>query len=391
VNVHEYQAKALFRDFGVAVPEGMLATTPGEAAQAARKLGTDVVVVKAQVHAGGRGKAGGVKLAKSPAEAEKAASEILGMTLHTPQTPPEGKLVRKVYVEAGSAIDRELYLAILLDRAAEKLAIVASTEGGMQIEVVAEETPEKILTVLVDPNAGLQDFQARKLGFGLGLTASQIPDFVTFVSGLYRLYVEKDCTQVEINPLVVTSDGGLIALDGKLNFDDNALYRHPEIAELRDADEEDARERAAREIDLSYVGLDGNIGCMVNGAGLAMATLDMISHCGGAPANFLDAGGGVDEEQVKAAFKLILQDEQVKAILVNIFGGIVRCDLIAEGVVAAAQELALDIPVVVRLQGTNAAEGRAILEASGLELIPAETLAEAGEKVVAAAAEAGAN
>jgi succinyl-CoA synthetase beta subunit len=389
VNVHEYQAKELFREYGVPVPAGELATTPAEAAQAARNLPSDLVVVKAQVHAGGRGKGGGVKLAKSPAEAEKAASEILGMTLHTPQTPPEGKLVRKVYVEAGSSIARELYLAILLDRAAEQFAIVASTEGGMEIELVAAETPEKILTVLVDPNAGLQDYQARKLGFGLGLAPEQISAFVAFVQGLYRLYVEKDCTQVEINPLVVTEDGELFALDGKLNFDDNALYRHPEIAELRDPDEEDARERAAKEIDLSYVGLDGNIGCMVNGAGLAMATLDMISHCGGSPANFLDAGGGVDEEQVKAAFKLILQDEQVKAILVNIFGGIVRCDLIAEGVVAAAQELALDVPVVVRLQGTNASEGRKILEESGLALIPAETLAEAGEKVVAAVSQAG--
>ncbi len=385
MNVHEYQAKALFRDYGVPVPAGELATTPAEAAQVARKLGTDVVVVKAQVHAGGRGKAGGVKLAKSPAEAEKAASEILGMTLHTPQTPPEGKLVRKVYVEAGSKIARELYLAILLDRAAEKFAVVASTEGGMEIEVVAAETPEKILTVLVDPNAGLQDFQARKLGFGLGLEVDQIPAFVSFVRGLFDLYMEKDCTQVEINPLVVSEDGKLFALDGKLGFDDNALYRHPDIAALRDAEEEDPRERAAREIELSYVGLDGNIGCMVNGAGLAMATLDMISHCGGSPANFLDAGGGVQEEQVKAAFKLILQDEQVKAILVNIFGGIVRCDLIAQGVVAAAQELSVDVPVVVRLQGTNAAEGRKILEESGLALIPAETLAEAGEKVVAAA------
>ena len=384
VNVHEYQAKALFREYGVPVPDGELATTPSEAAAAARSLGTGLVVVKAQVHAGGRGKGGGVKLANSPAEAEKAASEILGMTLHTPQTPPEGKIVRKVYIEAGSAIARELYLAILLDRAAEKFAIVASTEGGMEIEVVAAETPDKILTVLVDPNEGLQDFQARRLAFGLGLEAKQIADFVSFVRSLYRLYLEKDCTQVEINPLVVTEDGKLFALDGKLNFDDNALFRHPEIAALRDAEEEDPRERAAAEIGLSYVGLDGNIGCMVNGAGLAMATLDMISHCGGSPANFLDAGGGVQEEQVKAAFKLILQDEQVKAILVNIFGGIVRCDLIAEGVVAAANELDVRVPVVVRLQGTNASEGRKILQESGLALIPAETLAEAGDKVVAA-------
>ena len=384
MNVHEHQAKALFREYGVPVPDGEVANTPAEAASAARSLGTSVVVVKAQVHAGGRGKAGGVKLAKSPAEAEKAASEILGMTLHTPQTPPEGKVVRKVYIEAGSSIARELYLAILLDRAAEKFAIVASTEGGMEIEVVAAETPEKILTVLIDPNEGLQDFHARQLGFGLGLDAAQVGKFVSFVRGLYRLYIGRDCTQVEINPLVVTEEGELLALDGKLNFDDNALFRHPEIAALRDPEEEDPRERLAAEIGLSYVGLDGNIGCMVNGAGLAMATLDMISHCGGAPANFLDAGGGVQEEQVKAAFKLILEDEQVKGILVNIFGGIVRCDLIAEGVVAAAKELNVNVPVVVRLQGTNAREGREILAESGLELIPAETLAEAGEKVVAA-------
>jgi succinyl-CoA synthetase beta subunit len=385
MNVHEYQAKALFREYGVPVPEGQLATTPAEAEQAARALGTDVVVVKAQVHAGGRGKGGGVKVVKSPADAKVAASEILGMILHTPQTPPEGKLVRKVYVEAGSDIARELYLAILLDRAEEKFAIVASTEGGMEIEVVAAENPSKILTVLVDPAEGLHDYQARKLGFGLGLSADQVRRFVPFLHGLFRLYVEKDCTQVEINPLVVTRSDEILALDGKLNFDDSALYRNPDIAQLRDGEEEDARERAAAEIGLSYVGLDGNIGCMVNGAGLAMATLDMISYCGGAPANFLDAGGGVQEDQVKAAFKLILEDEQVKAILVNIFGGIVRCDLIAQGVIAAAKELSVDIPVVVRLQGTNAAEGRGLLAESGLELIPAETLAEAGEKVVAAA------
>jgi succinyl-CoA synthetase beta subunit len=384
MNVHEYQAKALFREFGVTVPEGELATTPAEAEQAARALGAGVVVVKAQVHAGGRGKGGGVRVVKSPTEAKVAASEILGMLLHTPQTPPEGKLVRKVYVEAGSDIDRELYLAILLDRAEEKFAIVASTEGGMEIEVVAAETPDRILTALVDPGVGLRDYQLRKLGFRLGLTADQIQSFIPFVRGLFRLYLEKDCTQVEINPLVVTGSGELVALDGKLNFDDNALYRHPDIAALRDPEEEDPRERAAAEIGLSYVGLDGNIGCMVNGAGLAMATLDMISYCGGAPANFLDAGGGVEEEQVKTAFKLILEDPQVKAILVNIFGGIVRCDLIAQGVIAAAKELSIDVPVVVRLQGTNAVEGRELLQESGLDLITAETLAEAGEKVVAA-------
>ncbi|MBW2272315.1 MAG: ADP-forming succinate--CoA ligase subunit beta [Deltaproteobacteria bacterium] len=384
MNVHEYQAKGLLREFGVAVPEGILAITPGEAEDAARKLGTKVVVVKAQVHAGGRGKAGGVKLAKSPAEAKQAASEILGMTLHTPQTPPEGKLVRKVYVEAGSDIARELYCAILLDRSVEKMAVVASTEGGMEIEEVAEKTPEKILTVHADPNVGLRDYQVRELGFGLGLSADEIKKFVPFVQGLYRLFMEKDATQVEINPVVVTGAGDILALDGKINFDDNALYRHPDVGELRDAEEEDPRERAAKEIDLAYVGLDGDIGCMVNGAGLAMATLDMITYCGGSPANFLDAGGGADKEKVKEAFKLILRDENVKAILVNIFGGIVRCDLIAEGVVAAAADLGVEVPLVVRLQGTKAEEGRAILAQSDLDITPAETLKEAGEKVVAA-------
>ena len=384
MNIHEYQAKALLRDFGVAVPDGELATTPEEAERAAKALGTPVVVVKAQVHAGGRGKAGGVKVVKSPAEAKQAASEILGMTLHTPQTPPEGKLVRKVYIEAGSAIARELYLAILFDRSAEQFAIAASTEGGMEIEVVAAKTPEKILTTLIEPSIGLMDYQIRQLGFGLGLDFDQVKQFVPFVRGLFDLYLAKDCSQVEINPLIVTDDGDILAVDGKVNFDDNALYRHKDIAQLRDPEEEDARERAAKEIDLSYVGLDGNIGCMVNGAGLAMATLDMIDFCGGTPANFLDAGGGADKEKVKEAFKLILRDENVRAILVNIFGGIVRCDLIAEGVVAAASELELEVPLVVRLQGTKADEGREILARSGLNITPAETLKEAGERVVAA-------
>ncbi|NNL67480.1 MAG: ADP-forming succinate--CoA ligase subunit beta [Myxococcales bacterium] len=386
MNVHEYQAKALLREFGVAVPKGKLATTPGEAEEAARALGSDVTVVKAQVHAGGRGKGGGIKVAKSPAEAKQFASEILGMTLVTPQTGAEGKVVRKVYVESGSAISEELYLAILLDRAEEKLAIIASTEGGMEIEEVAAKTPEKLLTVHVDPNVGLQGYQARDLGFGLGLDGDQVKNFERFLSALYDLYVEKDCSIAEINPLVVTGGGDLVALDCKLNFDDNALYRHPDVAALRDPDEEDPRERAAKEIDLAYVGLDGNIGCMVNGAGLAMATLDMLTHCGGEPANFLDAGGTADKAKVAEAFKLILRDEKVKTILVNIFGGIVRCDMIAEGVIAAARELDVTVPLVVRLQGTNAAEGRALLADSGLDITPAETLGEAGTKAVAAAA-----
>jgi succinyl-CoA synthetase beta subunit len=354
VNVHEYQAKDLLREFGVAVPRGRLATTPAEAEAAARDLDADTVVVKAQVHAGGRGKAGGIKLAGSADEAKRRASEILGMTLRSAQTGPEGKAVRKVYVEAGSAIAQELYLGIVLDRAEEKIAVIASTEGGVEIEKVAARSPERILSVTVDPN-----------------------------------FVEKDASLAEINPLVVTEGGELIALDAKLNFDDNALYRHPEIAALRDPQEEDPREREAREIDLSYVGLDGDIGCMVNGAGLAMATLDMIQHCGGRPANFLDAGGTADKEKVKEAFKLILRDPNVKAILVNIFGGIVRCDLIAEGVAAAAGELGLEVPLVVRLQGTKAEQGRRILADSGLDITPAETLRDAGEKAVAAARGAG--
>ncbi len=385
MNVHEYQAKELLRAFDVATPDGQLATTPEEAEKAAKALGTSVVVVKAQVHAGGRGKGGGVKVVKSPGEAKQAASEILGMTLHTPQTPPEGKLVRKVYVEAGSDIDRELYLAVLFDRGAGKYAIVASTEGGMEIEEVAERTPEKILTTLIDPNAGLQDHQARTLGFDLGLSFDEVKNFVPFVRGLWTLYLAKDCTQVEINPLVITTGGDVIALDAKLNFDDNALYRHKDVAEMRDKDEEDPREAAAADIDLAYVGLDGDIGCMVNGAGLAMATLDMIHLCGGTPANFLDAGGGADKEKVKQAFEIILQDDKVKAILVNIFGGIVRCDLIAEGVVAAVDEMGLSVPLVVRLQGNMAEAGRKILGESSLDITPAETLKEAGETVVAAA------
>ena len=385
MNVHEYQAKELLRSFGVAVPAGALATTPAEAEQAARSLDRGVVVVKAQVHAGGRGKGGGIKLAKSASEAKQVASEILGMTLRTHQTGPEGKLVRKVWVESGSEIAHEYYLAVVLDRAEEKLAIIASTEGGMEIEEVAARTPEKILTVTLPNGVGLPGYVVRRIGYGLGLEAAQLPKLEAFLTGLHRLFVEKDASLVEINPLVATRAGDLLALDCKLNFDDNALYRHPDIAALRDPDEEDLRERAAKEIDLAYVGLDGDIGCMVNGAGLAMATLDMIQYCGGSPANFLDAGGGADKEKVKEAFKLILRDEKVRAILVNIFGGIVRCDLIAEGVVAAASELGVKVPLVVRLQGTNAEQGRKILAESGLDITPAETLREAGEKAVAAA------
>ena len=385
MNVHEYQAKVLFRQFGVAVPEGEIATTPAEAETVAKRLGAPVAVVKAQVHAGGRGKGGGIKLAKSPGEAKQHASEILGMTLVTHQTGPEGKLVRKVYVEAGSEIARELYLALTLDRASECFAVIASTDGGMDIEEVAAKAPERIHTEFIDPLVGLQAYQIRKIARALQLDAEQSPRLDAFLRGLYRLFIEKDASLVEINPLVVTKQGELFALDGKLDFDDNALYRHADIAALRDPEEEDPRERAAKEIDLAYVGLDGDVGCMVNGAGLAMATLDMITVCGGRPANFLDAGGGADKEKVKEAFKLILRDDKVRAILVNIFGGIVRCDLIAEGVVAAVAELGITVPLVVRLQGTNAEQGRGILEQSGLDITPAETLREAAEKAVAAA------
>ncbi|MEE2677865.1 MAG: ADP-forming succinate--CoA ligase subunit beta [Myxococcota bacterium] len=384
MNVHEYQAKDLLRQYGVAVPAGGMAATPAEAEEVARGLDKGLVVVKAQVHAGGRGKGGGIKLAHSPAEAKQVAGEILGMQLKTHQTGPEGKLVRKVYVESGSEIAHEYYLGVVLDRAEEKLAIIASTEGGVEIEQVAAETPERIITVNVDGNAALPGYAARRVGFGLGFDGAQVKQLEVFLSGLFRLFVEKDCSLAEINPLVLTQGGDLLALDCKLNFDDNALYRHADVAALRDPEEEDARERAAQEIDLAYVGLDGNIGCMVNGAGLAMATLDMIQYCGGSPANFLDAGGGADKEKVKEAFKIILRDENVRAILVNIFGGIVRCDLIAEGVVAAAAELGIEVPLVVRLQGTNAEAGREILAASGLDITPAETLREAGERAVAA-------
>jgi succinyl-CoA synthetase beta subunit len=385
VNIHEYQAKALLAQYGVAVPDGFVATTPAEAEEATRKLTARPVVVKAQVHAGGRGKAGGIRLARSPSEAKQIASEMLGMTLRTHQTGPAGKVVRKLWVEAGSEIARELYLGVVLDRAAERLAVIASTEGGVEIEVVAERSPEKILTVHVDPTVGLMPYQARRIGFGIGLDPGQVQKLDPFLSGLHRLFVEKDASLAEINPLVVTRGGDLLALDAKLNFDENALFRHPDVRDLRDPEEEEPREREAAEIGLSYVGLDGDIGCMVNGAGLAMATLDMIQVCGGRPANFLDAGGGADKETIAEAFKLILRDPSVKAILVNIFGGIVRCDLIAEGVVAAASELGVAVPLVVRLQGTNAAEGRAILARSGLDITPAETLREAGERAVAAA------
>jgi succinyl-CoA synthetase beta subunit len=385
MKIHEYQGKELFRKFGVPVPRGILATTPEQAEQAARELKTPVVVVKAQIHAGGRGKGGGVKLARSPAEAKKLASEILGMQLRTHQTGPEGQKVRKVYIEEGLDIARELYVGMTLDRGLSRVSLAASSEGGVEIEEVAAKQPEKILVESIDPGAGFSDFQGRKLAFELGLSGATVGKFVAFCRALARCYVETDASLAEVNPLVVLKDGGVVALDSKMTFDDNALYRHPEIAAYRDVDEEDPREAQAKEFDLAYITLDGNIGCMVNGAGLAMATMDTIKLVGGAAANFLDVGGGATREKVTAAFKLILADPGVKAVLVNIFGGIMKCDVIADGVVAAAKEVKLRVPLVVRLEGTNVEQGKEILRTSGLAITPADNLRQAAEKAVAAA------
>jgi succinyl-CoA synthetase beta subunit len=385
MKIHEYQGKELFVKFGVPVPRGILVKTPAEAERAARELNTKVVVVKAQIHAGGRGKGGGVKLARSPAEAGKLASEILGMQLRTHQTGPEGQKVRKVYVEEGLDIARELYLGMTLDRALSRVSVMASSEGGVEIEEVAAKHPEKIHLESIDPGTGFCDFQGRKLAFELGLTGASVGKFVSFCRALARCYQETDASLAEVNPLVVLKDGGVVALDSKMTFDDNALYRHPDIAAYRDVDEEDPREAQAKEFDLAYITLDGNIGCMVNGAGLAMATVDTIKLVGGAPANFLDVGGGATKEKVTAAFKLILEDPGVKAVLVNIFGGIMKCDVIAEGVVAAAREVKLRVPLVVRLEGTNVEKGKEILRTSGLAITPADNLRQAAEKAVAAA------
>jgi len=388
MNIHEYQAKGLLRKFGVAVPKGGIAYTPEEAVRVAEELGGPVWVVKAQIHAGGRGKGGGVKLAKSIEEVESLAAEIIGMTLVTHQTGPGGKEVSRVYVEDGCDIARELYLGMLIDRATSRITIMASTKGGMEIEEVAAKTPEKILQVEIDPAAGMQSYHARKIAFGLGLGGDQVKSAVLFLMGMYKAFVQLDASIVEINPLVVTGAGDVIALDAKMNFDDNALFRHKDIEELRDESEEDQTELEAAKFDLNYVKLDGNIGCMVNGAGLAMATMDIIKLYGGAPANFLDVGGGASRERVAAAFKLILADPNVEGLLINIFGGIMRCDVIAEGVVAAAREVSLTVPLVVRLSGTNAEQGKRILEESGLPIIAADDLAEAAKKAVEAAKEA---
>ncbi|MGZ6131028.1 MAG: ADP-forming succinate--CoA ligase subunit beta [Myxococcaceae bacterium] len=385
MKIHEYQGKELFRKYGVPTPRGVLATTPEEAEKAATSLGTPVVVVKAQIHAGGRGKGGGVKLAKSPAEAKQLASQILGMMLKTHQTGPEGQKVNKVYVEEGLPIEREFYLGMTLDRATSRLSLMASSEGGVEIEEVAAKHPEKILLESIDPVVGLADYQARKLAFGLGLKGDSIGKFVAFARALYRSYIETDASLVEVNPLVLLKDGSVVALDAKLNFDDNALYRHKELLGYRDVAEEDPIEAQAKEFDLAYISLDGNIGCMVNGAGLAMATMDTIKLVGGQPAHFLDVGGGATKEKVTEAFKLILSAKAVKAVLINIFGGIMKCDVIAEGVVAAAREVKLSVPLVVRLEGTNVEQGKEILRHSGLPIIPADNLRQAAEKAVAAA------
>ena len=388
MNIHEYQAKAVLKSFGVSVPRGGIAFSPDEAVQHAESLGGPVWVVKAQIHAGGRGKGGGVKVVKTVDDVRAEADRMLGMTLITHQTGPEGKEVGRVYIEEGSEIDRELYLSILVDRATSKVSFIASTEGGMDIEEVAAETPEKILTVGIDPVAGITDANGQEIAAAFKLTGNQVDQCVTLVKNLYKAFVDTDMSLLEINPLVVNCTGDLICLDAKVNFDSNALYRHDDIVELRDLSEEDPAEVEASKYDLSYVKLDGSIGCMVNGAGLAMATMDIIKLYGEEPANFLDVGGGATKEKVTEAFKIILSDSNVKGILVNIFGGIMRCDIIAEGVVAAASELALSVPLVVRLEGTNVQQGKEIMAASGLAIIPADNLEDAAEKIVAAVREA---
>ena len=384
MNIHEYQGKALFRHYGVNVPQGIPAFTAEEAVHAANELGGDLWVVKSQIHAGGRGKAGGVKLARTVAEVREIAAQMLGMTLITPQTGPEGQVVRRLYIESGAAIDRELYLSMIVDRVTSNIVIMASTEGGMDIEEVAHSTPEKILYEAINPITGFQDFQGRKIAFKLGLSGKAVNKAVKFMHGLYRLFLEKDCSIVEINPLVITKSGDVIALDAKINFDDNALFRHPDIEALRDETEEDASEVEAKRHDLSYVKLDGNIGCMVNGAGLAMGTMDIIKHFGGEPANFLDVGGSADAARVAAAFKIITSDPNVKGIFINIFGGIMKCDVLAEGVVSAARELGLSVPLVVRLEGTNVDLGKKILAESGINVLNAESMMDGAKKIIEA-------
>lgn len=387
MNIHEYQAKFLLQDHGVFIPQGGIAFSAQEAKEIAQTLSGPLWVVKAQIHAGGRGKGGGVKLAKSPEEVGLFADQILGMTLMTHQTGPQGRLVKKVYVEEGCSIEREFYLSLLMDRSTSRLTFLASTEGGMEIEEVAKTHPEKIIRASIDPVAGFHPFHGRKLAYGLGLTGDQIKEFIRLAKGVYEAFFGLDASLIEINPLVLTTDGKIMALDGKMSFDDNALYRHPEIENLRDLDEEDPMERRAALHELSYIKLDGNIGCMVNGAGLAMATMDIIKLYGGAPANFLDVGGGAPKERVAEAFKIILSDPHVKGVLVNIFGGIMRCDIIAEGIVAAVKETQLNVPLVVRLEGTNVALGKEIFAKSNLPIISLDDLSQAAQRIVHAVKE----
>jgi len=382
MNIHEYQGKEILRKYGVSVPEGKVAFTVEEAVQAAKELGTEVVVVKAQIHAGGRGKAGGVKIARNLDEVRTYAEELLGKTLVTHQTGPEGKEVKRLLIEAGCDIKKEYYVGLVLDRSTSRVVLMASSEGGMEIEEVAAKTPEKIHKETIDPLTGLAPFQAKRIAFKIGIPKELVNQAAKFFIGLYNVFVEKDCSIAEINPLVVTGDGKILALDAKLNFDSNALYRHPDILEYRDLDEEDPKEIEASKYDLSYISLDGNIGCMVNGAGLAMSTMDIIKYYGGEPANFLDVGGGATAEKVTEAFKIILSDPKVKGIFVNIFGGIMRCDTIATGVVEAAKQVELKVPLVVRLEGTNVELGKKILQESGLDIIPAETMADGAQKIV---------
>ncbi|MCM3517333.1 ADP-forming succinate--CoA ligase subunit beta [Staphylococcus xylosus] len=382
MNIHEYQGKAIFRSMGVAVPEGRVAYTAEEAVEKAKELDSKVYVVKAQIHAGGRGKAGGVKIAKSLSEVETYANELLGKTLVTHQTGPEGKEVKRLYIEEGCDIQKEYYVGFVIDRATDRVTLMASEEGGTEIEEVAAETPEKIFKETIDPVVGLVPYQARRIAFNINIPKESINKAAKFLVSLYNVFIEKDCSIVEINPLVTTGEGEVLALDAKVNFDDNALFKHKDIQELRDLEEEDPKEIEASKYDLSYIALDGDIGCMVNGAGLAMATMDTINHFGGNPANFLDVGGGATKEKVTEAFKIILGDEQVKGIFVNIFGGIMKCDIIAEGIVAAVKEVELTLPLVVRLEGTNVEKGKGILKESGLAIEPAATMAEGAQKIV---------
>ncbi|MDK3811264.1 ADP-forming succinate--CoA ligase subunit beta [Staphylococcus pseudintermedius] len=382
MNIHEYQGKEIFRSMGVAVPEGRVAFSAEEAVEKAKELDTDVYVVKAQIHAGGRGKAGGVKIAKSLSEVEAYANELLGKVLVTHQTGPEGKEVKRLYIEEGANIQKEYYVGFVIDRATDRVTLMASEEGGTEIEEVAAKNPEKIFKETIDPVIGLAPYQARRIAFNINIPKESINKAVKFLIALYNVFIEKDCSIVEINPLVLTGEGDVLALDSKINFDDNALFRHKDIVELRDLEEEDPKEIEASKYDLSYIALDGNIGCMVNGAGLAMATMDTINHFNGNPANFLDVGGGATKEKVTEAFKIILGDENVKGIFVNIFGGIMRCDIIAEGIVAAVKEVELTLPLVVHLEGTNVKEGKQILKDSGLAIEPANTMAEGAQKIV---------